>query len=667
MSNEKYEDLDKRNFDVIRERHSPKNILLKYTGYNQIGDILFCEQSSFYSAKINIAIGGFMGSGKSSLINTILGEKRCLEGRGGSITNYISQFSLNEYPINLIDFPGFRAKQNGEKNTSLFIKEIESKISDFKKLNEAFHCFLFCIKYEDRIFDENDEDTLEVLNAIIKLKIRTFFLITNCDKENSKNFKNFKKIVVKNLNKVVPKDPELRRKIFGDDLNQDIIPILAKDKEFCGIKAKPYGLDNLFKILYEYFKPKIINYDKKLHLDEQKLKEFTKSNELLKIFESKNKLCKDFKDKMKSEIEKFVMQLFLTAPKYIYKFSEDSFFEIFNKILNHIFDLFNYYLNQQSNTEILGQLQVTLVTFLDRKQFIQMSLNGGKMKWMLNEIKEMSDEIKKKIPWYAKVLFPVLSPFYYLLGTPIIKFYSIKLLNYFLDNIASESNLEDFIYEIYFGSIINNLNRGIESLDIIREKFEQHYIIIKVEKDILRIIEDENDNINLHEFTKIFTELINNNINPLNIFNQYFKEKLDFCSPKRDKQWIEQKKEKIVVASRDIIKQKMQFPENDILIEFEKDEQKLIDYIISKYKISNLIAEKLYNDSDLGKKGRSKFHEHILVYSHFRMKDPKYAFVNYYCDHCEGIFSRNVNNYYCKSCHFNLCEKCFIRSKQYIS
>ena len=147
LSNKQYADIDKRNFNVIRKRQSPKNTLLKYSGYyNQVGDILFCNQPTFCATKIYIAIGGFMGSGKSTLINTLLGEKRCKEGQGGSITNYISQYSFNEHPINLVDFPGFRAKQKGENNTSLFIKEIESKISDFKKVNEVFHCILFCIK-----------------------------------------------------------------------------------------------------------------------------------------------------------------------------------------------------------------------------------------------------------------------------------------------------------------------------------------------------------------------------------------------------------------------------------------------------------------------------------------------------------------------------------------
>ena len=179
LSDKKYEYIDKRNFDIIRAKNSPINNLLKYMGYyNQLGDFILYDHINYNIAKINIAIGGFIGSGKSTLINTILGEKRSLEGKGGSVTNYISQYCLKNAPINLIDFPGFRAKSHGKNNATIFIEEIKSKISDLKKINEVIHCFLFCINYWDRTFDEKDEETKEIFDAIAQLKIRTFFIIT---------------------------------------------------------------------------------------------------------------------------------------------------------------------------------------------------------------------------------------------------------------------------------------------------------------------------------------------------------------------------------------------------------------------------------------------------------------------------------------------------------
>ena len=65
------------------------------------------------------------------------------------------------------------------------------------------------------------------------------------------------------------------------------------------------------------------------------------------------------------------------------------------------------------------------------------------------------------------------------------------------------------------------------------------------------------------------------------------------------------------------------------------------------------------NSSKLGRKGRSKFHEHVLTFSNYTMKDPSYAIDDYQCDHCKEEFSRKVDNFHCKPCHFDLCERCF--------
>ena len=80
--------------------------------------------------------------------------------------------------------------------------------------------------------------------------------------------------------------------------------------------------------------------------------------------------------------------------------------------------------------------------------------------------------------------------------------------------------------------------------------------------------------------------------------------------------------------------------------------------------IPEIIFEHLFNFKPggipLGKKGKSKFHEHILVYSSYDMKDPGYNKTNYICDHCKEEFSKKINNYHCKKCHFDLCEKCWL-------
>ena len=512
LRQKKYEDLDKRNFNVIRFKQTPKNILLKYTGYyNQLGDILFCDQINFYPGKINIAIGGYIGSGKSTLINTIFEEKRCLEGQGSSITNYISQFSLKNYPINFYDFPGFRAKKDGKDNTKLFIEEIKSKITDLKKVSEVIHCFLFCIKFEERIFDEKDEDMKEIFDSIAKLKIRTFFIITGSEKEESKKFRNFKKIVINNLTKVKAKYKEDGDKIFGEDLEKSIIPILSRDKQFHGFTAKAFGLDNIFKVLYEYFLPKKINFQKELFLDEEKLKVFIESNELLKIFESKNKLSKDLRNKIESQFDTLLMKSFLKAPKYLYSFSEESIYELMNEFMEKVFYLFNYYLNQKSNVE---KLQI-----LNRLYDFKNKMNKELLMKIENElpIKQASDDFKNRIPLAIKILFPILSPIYYIFGTPLIKIFSSKIIN----NLLEHMEIDNLLYETYFEELISCLNKAIDDLNEVRKNFEVIYNYEKFydkyhdkfEAELLKILGNDNDKISENDFneiTKICDEFLKN-------------------------------------------------------------------------------------------------------------------------------------------------------------
>ena len=79
--------------------------------------------------------------------------------------------------------------------------------------------------------------------------------------------------------------------------------------------------------------------------------------------------------------------------------------------------------------------------------------------------------------------------------------------------------------------------------------------------------------------------------------------------------------------------------------------------------LPNILFESIFGGilgkSKLGRKGRSKYHEHVLVFSDYTMKDPDYAKGDYFCDICKQRFSRDVDNFYCKICGFDLCERCF--------
>jgi len=557
LNNKKYEYIDKRNFDIIGMRHSPSNKLLKYVGYyNQLGDVILYENINFYIAKINIAVGGFIGSGKSTLINTILGEKRSLEGKGGSMTNYISQFYFKNYPINLIDFPGFRAKRNGIKNTSLFVQELERKISDLKEGNEVIHCFLFCIKYEERIFDENDEDIKEVFDAIIRLKIRTFFIITESEKRETREFQDFRKIIVNNLMQVKKKYPEETfDRIFGKDLNENIIPILSKNKKYHGTVAEAFGLDEVFEELYGYFLPKRIDYEKKLFLDEEKLNAFIQNNELLKIFESKRKLSEDLKIKIKIEIEKVLMKFFLKCPKYLYNLTEENLLEIIKEIIDHGFNIFVHYINQKSSLERFKFLK-SLGNF-DNKEMIKVIINEETLKYFEKDLKEkrIVDDINNSIPWYFRVFFPILSPVYYLLGTPIIKIFSGKIADFFMKEVMEVDNI---FYDIYFQQLIFEMNNAINSLDKLSKYFNEKYAIKRFENKLIIIfIEEEISETYFNDLKKVSTKLILKGIEIFDKMKDIYDVNISFISSNEKKAKINQYFKKIVLILKNITENKI--------------------------------------------------------------------------------------------------------------
>ena len=464
---ENYKYLDERNFIVKRYRKSIKNELIKFTGYyNQLGDILFYNIKYFYPAKINIGVCGFSGSGKSTFINTILGEKRCLEGQGFSQTNYVSQYTIKDYPINLIDFPGLRIKKNNKDNIDFIIKNIEDRIEILEKTNDIIHCFLFCLKFKDRIFSQEETDSIKLLKCLNKHKIKTFFIVTQSEREETDNFKRYRKNIIKEIIEIKKKNPDIN--IFGRDeeLDKIIIPIYSIKEISHDRLIFPFGLNRVFETLYNYFYPKLIKEDiNMLNSTEKDIDNLINNNELLKIYKSKNIMIKGIKEKIQKELSIFILKNFFIIPKYIYNINEETIKSFLIQVLNHMFQIYKYYIGKENNIE-------------KYRLFNQIPLSDSLIKDFYSEYNEIEKELKKEaekfkewMPWYVKAFFPIISPIYYVIGTPLIICGKGFISKYIINRFLKEDDIQKDINEL-FKNIGNTFNKAINNLKDISNWFQ---------------------------------------------------------------------------------------------------------------------------------------------------------------------------------------------------
>jgi len=289
-----YESLDKRNFHVQNYYFSPLKNFRKFCGYyHEYGNVI--DKFVKYPSKINIGICGRAGAGKSTLLNIILGEKKCLEGQGRSISNFMASYSHPKYPLNFIDFPGFGDKNHAEN----LIKQIKEKNCQLNNFIDKIHLIIYCVKFGERTFlDKEDNVVYELMN----LNIKIIFVFTKGEKEDSSQFSRFKYNFLTDLTNILK-----RKNIIINENDINIISIYSMQEEKHGYTIKPFGLDKLFKSIYEYFKEYIIEdwalEEIKNTEDDKILTEIIDLTSITKIYLPKNELIKVIKNKISGKIK----------------------------------------------------------------------------------------------------------------------------------------------------------------------------------------------------------------------------------------------------------------------------------------------------------------------------------------------------------------------------
>ena len=444
-----YSGLDERNFTVKRAIKSPKYQLLKYTTfYNNFDDILFSNQISYYPYTLNIGIWGFKKSGKSTLINSILNEKRCIESQeNNNRSNVICKYNLKEikkdpikdYPINFIEFPGFDLKTE-----NIMFKQREKK--------EKMHIILFCIKYEDSL-PENLDYIKSIFDILVEFKISVFFVVTQSESPDSKEFKIFKDKLINLFDKIKDNySKELYNSIFGETLEKRIIPIFSLKKILNDKIKNPFGLDKLFNQLSELFTPKKIEYDIFLNTDEKdrEIKNLIQDNELLRIFNSKESLLNDLKIKMESTALNLFFKILIYKPDSLNNISIEKVCNIYDYIFDHFLIIFKQIIDK-----------------LDEKTKLSLYNKSNEQRVNIEELKKILEN--KELEDMKRGLIGTKE----LINSPIIKILSKKLSKLVIDKflgIISEHFFDFFEY------LIKTFNKSILALDELKQYFEGMYL-----------------------------------------------------------------------------------------------------------------------------------------------------------------------------------------------
>ena len=260
---------DEKDIQIMKEEEIENQLMDKlidyYKYYYQIGDdeIIFpkiddnnIEFNANYT--INLFVTGKPGTGKSTLINLLLNEKRAKESTGKNTTDKIIKFIKKNTTLAFYDTPGFVSGNDVDET----IKLLKNKIKEMDLYKEKIHGILYVLN--SSLVRTMDDNEIEFIKFLLSNDIPIFFIL-NFSNPQKKKSQIFLKRFLEEINNSI-----------GNFKNSNNIFQINLKKDFDGNEV--YGIKTLMEGLYHYYSQYKINVNS--------LNAINSEEELIKIISS---------------------------------------------------------------------------------------------------------------------------------------------------------------------------------------------------------------------------------------------------------------------------------------------------------------------------------------------------------------------------------------------
>ena len=241
---------DGKDIQLIKEEEFENQIMDKlmdcYKYYYQIGDdeiILpkINENNIEFNLKytVNIFVTGKPGTGKSTLINLLLNEKKAKESTGKNTTNKIIKFIKKNSSLAFYDTPGFVSGDDIDET----IKLLKEKVKEMDMYKEKIHGILYLLN--STLVRTMDDNEIDFIKFLLGYNIPIFFVL-NFSNPNKKKSQLFLKRFLEEIN----------NSINNFQFSSNIYQVNLKN-DYDGNEV--YGINILMKGLYDYYSKHKIN------------------------------------------------------------------------------------------------------------------------------------------------------------------------------------------------------------------------------------------------------------------------------------------------------------------------------------------------------------------------------------------------------------------------